>query len=108
MRIDYDRVVAVMNRVLETAERVGLETKAIGTPLGDLRVVRDEILESRDDICGLCGEPGADKIPHPVRWPGERSPDTELVHESCEDTECNRAHSLLSDNQRAIFLAGIW
>jgi hypothetical protein len=58
----------------------------------------------RDDVCGFCGQPGADKIPHPVRWPGEESAGTELVHATCEDAECRRAHSLLSDKQREQFL----
>ena len=44
------------------------------------------------DICGFCGEAGADKIPHPVRWPGEQSPNSEFVHAECEQTECARAH----------------
>lgn len=56
------------------------------------------------DICGLCGEPGADKIPHPIHWPGERVPDTDLVHAECERDECARAHAELSDEQRAAFL----
>ncbi len=45
-----------------------------------------------DDICGFCGLPGADKIPHPIRWPGEQHPNTELVHAECEQEECSRAH----------------
>ena len=53
-----------------------------------------------EDICGFCGEPGADKIPHPVRWPGEYSADTELVHAECEQEECRRAHACLDDGQR--------
>jgi hypothetical protein len=53
-----------------------------------------------EDICGFCGKPGADKIPHPVRWPGEESAGTPYVHASCEDAECKRAHSNLSDRQR--------
>ena len=57
-----------------------------------------------EDICGLCGLPGADKIPHPIHWPGEQIPDTDLVHASCEAEECRRAHSLLSDKQRQDFL----
>ena len=36
------------------------------------------------DVCGLCGEPGADKIPHPHYWPTETRPDTEFVHATCE------------------------
>lgn len=59
-----------------------------------------------NDICGLCGLPGADKIPYPVHWPGEQIPDTDLVHASCESEECKRAHSLLSDKQRKDFLRG--
>lgn len=60
-----------------------------------------------EDICGLCGEPGADKIPHPVYWPGERQPETDHVHASCEAAECARAHAELSDKQRADFLRTI-
>jgi hypothetical protein len=30
-----------------------------------------------EDICGLCGKPGADKYKHPVRWPGEINPEGE-------------------------------
>lgn len=44
-----------------------------------------------EDICGLCGETGADKIPHPVHWPTETIPDTELVHAECEHNETKRA-----------------
>ena len=43
------------------------------------------------DICGLCGELGADKIPHPAYWPTEKKPETELVHAECEKEECERA-----------------
>lgn len=64
-------------------------------------------MNESDDICGFCGQPGADKVPHPVRWPGEESAGTVYVHVECEDHECGRAHSLLSDAQRADFLAGI-
>ena len=59
---------------------------------------------AEDDICGFCSQPGADKIPHPVRWPGEESAGTRYVHATCEDAECHRAHSLLTDKQRADFL----
>ena len=57
-----------------------------------------------EDICGFCGKPGTDKIPHPVRWPGEDSVCTKYVHAECEDAECRRAHSLLSDKERESFL----
>ena len=57
-----------------------------------------------DDLCGLCGQPGADKIAHPVHWPGEQVPDGPLVHATCEDEECQRAHALLSDREREQFL----
>lgn len=49
-------------------------------------------MDDTEDICGLCGMPGADKIPHPIRWPGELRPDTDLVHAECENEECSRAH----------------
>lgn len=56
------------------------------------------------DICGFCGKPGADKMPHPIRWPGEDAAGTKYVHAACEEAECRRAHSLLSDKQREEFL----
>lgn len=49
-------------------------------------------MNNNEDICGLCGLPGADKIPHPIRWPGERCPDTDFVHAECEEEECSRAY----------------
>ena len=60
--------------------------------------------EIEDDICGLCGLPGADKIAHPCHWPGEQRPDGPYVHASCESEECGRAHALLSDAERRRFL----
>jgi len=57
-----------------------------------------------EDICGLCGLPGANKYPHPVHWPGEQSAGTKLVHAECEAAECSRAHSLLTEKQREDFL----
>ena len=60
-----------------------------------------------DDVCGFCNKGGADKIPHPVRWPGEESAGTLLVHATCEDEECCRAHGLLSDKRRASFLRNL-
>lgn len=61
-------------------------------------------LEPISDICGFCGKPDADKIPHPIRWPGEESAGTEYVHAECEQEECKRAHALLSDAQRREFI----
>lgn len=60
-----------------------------------------------EDICGLCGLPGADKMPHPCYWPGERVPESELVHVECEQAECGRAHAALTDKQREDFLRTI-
>lgn len=60
-----------------------------------------------DDICGLCGSPGADKIPHPVYWPQERRPDTDLVHAECEREECERASILCQGREREEFLDNI-
>ena len=64
-------------------------------------------MNADSDICGFCGQPGADKIPHPVRWPGEESAGTRYVHTDCETIECKRAHALLTDEQRAEFLRSI-
>ena len=63
--------------------------------------------EAGADVCGFCGLPGADKVPHPVRWPGEESAGTEYVHAKCENEECQRAHSLLNDRQREQFLRSL-
>ena len=60
--------------------------------------------DDRDDLCGFCHLPGADKMPHPVRWPGEESAGTEYVHAECEDAECGRAHGALTDREREEFL----
>jgi hypothetical protein len=65
------------------------------------------LMSADEDICGLCGEPGADKVPHPEHWPGEQIPDTDLVHAECEDEECRRAHSELTDAQRRAVIRGI-
>jgi len=55
-------------------------------------------------ICGLCGLPGADKIAHPVHWPGEQIPTGQFVHATCEQEECKRAHAELTQTQRENFL----
>lgn len=60
--------------------------------------------EQDEDICGFCGLSGADKVPHPIRWPGENSAGTKFVHAACEDAECQRAYALLTDNQYYEFL----
>ena len=60
-----------------------------------------------DHICGLCGMPGADKIPHPMYWPGEQRPNTNFVHAECEDEECKRAHAELSPQEQEAFLGSI-
>lgn len=65
----------------------------------------------QEDICGLCGEPGADKMAAwtggGVCWPGEQRPDTEFVHSECESEERTRAHAELSQDERDAFLRTI-
>ena len=69
-----------------------------------------------DDLCGLCGQLGADKMAMwtggGIYWPGEIRPDTEFVHAECEEEETRRAHAALSQKQRdAVIRAasgGIW
>jgi len=62
-----------------------------------------------DEICRLCGQAGADKIPQQIHWPGaERGQyDGEYVHRVCEDQENMRAHALLTEEQRARFLRSL-
>jgi tRNA G37 N-methylase TrmD len=64
--------------------------------------------EDEEDICGLCGEPGADKYACPNHWPGERMPNTLFVHAECEIEERRRAHSVLTTKQRRDVLDSIW
>jgi len=56
------------------------------------------------DICGLCGEPGADKCAKwtggAIYWPGEERPESDVVHADCEKEECRRAHAALSQLRR--------
>lgn len=40
-------------------------------------------------------------------WPGEIVPDTEMVHRECEDEETARAWSLLTQDERNVFLRTI-
>jgi len=69
-----------------------------------------------DDICGLCGKPGADKMAlwtgGGIYWPGEIKPDSELVHAECEDQETQRAHGALTQMQRDVVIravtGGVW
>lgn len=57
-----------------------------------------------DDVCFLCGQPGADKCAHPIHWPGEAGAAGTLVHAACEQEECERAHACLSTQERQSFL----
>ena len=65
----------------------------------------------QDDICGLCGEPGADKMAlwtgGGVYWPGERRSDGNMVHQECEQAETHRAHAALTQDQRDAVLRSI-
>ncbi len=61
-------------------------------------------MNENDDIWGFCGLPGADKIPHPIRWPDENNAGTRFVHAECEAAECTRASALCQGKARAEFL----
>lgn len=56
------------------------------------------------NICGLCGHGGADKVPHPVYWPGETKPTAKYVHAACEEYEAWIAHGRLTLEERTKFL----
>ena len=51
-------------------------------------------MNDEEGVCGLCGLPGADKIPSQARWPAERVPDRPFVHAECERAECEMASLL--------------
>ena len=55
--------------------------------------------DDSEDVCGLCGETGANKVPHPMYWPGEQRPGSQYVHMGCEREESNRAFKLLTPEQ---------
>ncbi len=67
--------------------------------------------DEQEDICGLCGKPGADKMAAwtggGVLWPGEQRPDGEFVHQECEQAERERAHTVLTQEQRNAVLDGL-
>ncbi len=69
-----------------------IDTSGVSTP--DPSARRGLEGEQDDqDRCAICGELGADKIPHPCHWPGEFAPSPgEYVHQECEREECGRAH----------------
>ena len=92
---------------LEVAVLTAWDAGGTGDVGQALEMYRCRLRGDGDDICGFCGLPGADKIPHPVRWPGEESAGTRYVHEVCEDAECGRAHAMLSDKEREGFLRTI-
>ena len=48
-------------------------------------------INHEEDVCGICGETGADKYKQPCRWPGEINPEGEFVHAECEQRERYRA-----------------
>ena len=57
-----------------------------------------------DDICGLCGLPCADKKSNEHHWPGERIPNTPMVHRECEFNECERAFLALPEDMITKFI----
>ena len=68
--------------------------------------------EEEEDICGLCFEPGADKMARwtgggAVYWPGERRSESEFVHADCESEETRRAHAELSQDEIRRILRGL-
>ncbi len=63
-------------------------------------------MNEEEDICGLCGLPGADKIPHPIRWPHEQAPGAPYVHAECEREECAMASAMCQGKSRREFLKG--
>jgi len=78
--------------------------RTLAAEVARLRAIMASDEPNDDDVCGLCGESGADKYAHPVHWPGERIPDGPLVHAKCEDEEYRRAYAALTDQERESFL----
>ena len=92
----------------KTPCRIPFVDKRVGEKAaGEFIPSQEEGNIEEEDICGLCGKPGADKIPHPIHWPGEQIPDSRLVHTDCENKECKRAHAEFTNEQRKSFLRSI-
>ena len=53
-----------------------------------------------DDICGLCGCPGAVKPASPPRWDNQIAPDRPYVHAECEGFELHRALNDMTPSYR--------
>ena len=83
---------------------VGWLAGVLTSSLTDRRLDAEKSEPPPDDICGLCGRPGADKVPSPVRWPGERVSCEPLVHAECEDDEARAAMERLTVDERSAFL----
>jgi hypothetical protein len=70
--------------------------------------INPDYVEPECDLCGLCEEHGSDKMAlwtgGGVYWPGERRPETRMVHAECEWNETERAHAELSPERRRAFL----
>ena len=81
--------------------------KGLHVPLWSRASGGDAMTADAPDICGLCQQPGADKVPHPHYWPGELRPDEEYVHADCEAAESQRACDALTPAQRAAALRSI-
>jgi len=79
---------------------MGREAESIGKGV-------ENMMDLSEDICGYCGEKGAEKYAHLIYWPNEQRPGTEFVHRHCEQEECERAHAELSDKERKQFLTSI-
>ena len=66
---------------------------------------------NNEDICGICGQPGADKMAlwtgGGKYWPGEFIPESELVHSECEKSEQQRAFYSLTEEERRRYLNSI-
>jgi hypothetical protein len=91
--------------------RIGRSVAAIAGAATDVGGAGAEVAEASDnDICGLCGQPGADKMAMwtggGIYWPGEHIPDAELVHAECERDETRRAHAALTQQQRDAVIRG--
>lgn len=55
------------------------------------RVHRARLVHPDDlDVCGFCGEGGADKIPAPLQYEGQMDAETSYVHQECEQEEETR------------------
>lgn len=91
---------------LSTCEKVDCNCErfwdpASGAATSLTRVHRARLVHPDDlDVCGFCGEGGAEKIPAPLQYRDQMDAETSYVHQECEREEEERCAQIEWDRRR--------